>query len=325
VGCVVVIPARRSEQTIGATLESLRLGNASFVERVLVVTSRCDPTAEVVRRWSERDPRVELVLGPAPRTAGAARNAGRQAASEAPPRPIAASEAPPRPMAAGEAPDLLLFVDADCRLDAGGARRLADELERRGAAAICARVLGDGALVARARHILEFKEAASRRSPPPAWLPPSTAMLCRSEAFDRCGGFPDLWPGEDLVFSQTLRDQGARVLRSDDVVVHHQHPRGIAEMLRHQARLGSTAAIARMTRTMPGSAFTISPWHAVLLMPARMIRIAAWQLGEGRAAFVWCLLLAPLLVAGLFLWTSGFVSAVAASGRKHRRSAVQPA
>lgn len=304
-GCVAVIPARRSEQTIGATLESLRLGNASFVDRVLVVTSSGDPTAEVVRRWSERDPRVQLVAAPAPMTAGAARNAGCRAADAA--------------------TELFLFLDSDCRLEAGGARRLAGELERRGAAAISARVLGDPALVARARHILEFKEAASRRPPPPAWLPPSTAMLCRRDAFERAGGFPDLWPGEDLVFSQALRDQGGLVLRSDDVVVLHRHPRGVLEMMRHQKRLGSTAAVARLARAMPGSDFTRSPWLAMLLMPARTIRIAAWQAGEGSAAIAWTLLLAPLLLAGLLLWTTGFVSVVAASGRLRRRPAVQPA
>jgi glycosyltransferase involved in cell wall biosynthesis len=286
--CVAVIPARRAESTIGRTLESLRLGNSSFVSRVLVVTSACDPTAEVVRGWSARDERVELVAGESPMTAGAARNLGRTRAGNT---------------------RLLLFVDADCALEAGGAARLAAELERRGAAAIGARILGEGGWAARARHILEFKEAASLREPPAEWLPPSTTLLCRADAVDRAGGFPDLWPGEDLVFTKRLRDLGQAVVRSRMVSSRHRHPSGWIEMLRHQHRLGRTAAIARRMASMHGERFARSRALALLLLPGRTFRIARWQIGEGGRAALAALVLSPLLLAGLAAWTAGFVSA----------------
>jgi len=287
VSCVAVIPARRAEGSIRSTLDSLLGGNEGFVERVIVVTAAADPTAAVVSEVAAGDPRVQLLAAAADRSAGAARNDGRAACS----------------------PDLLLFLDADCRLEAGGAARLARELDARGAAALTARIAGEGGLVARVRHILEFKEAASRRTPPSRWLPPTTAMLCRAGAFDRVGGFPDLWPGEDLVFTQALRDAGELVLRSDDVVAVHRHPPGVGEMLAHQRRLGFTAAVARRLRPMPGSAFARGPWRAALLLPARALRIAAWQLREGPVAAAWTLALSPLLLAGLFAWTAGFVAA----------------
>jgi glycosyltransferase involved in cell wall biosynthesis len=286
--CVAVIPARRAEKSIGRTLESLRLGNSSFVSRVLVVTSSCDPTAGVVREWSARDARVELVAAESPMTAGAARNLGRTRAGDA---------------------RLLLFVDADCALEAGGAARLASELERRGAAAIAARILCEGDRTARVRHILEFKEAASRREPPAEWLPPSTTLLCLADAFDRAGGFPDLWPGEDLVFTKRLRDLGEAVVRSADVSSRHQHPRGWVEMLRHQHRLGRTAAIARRMASMHGERFARSRVLALLLFPGRTFRIARWQAGEGGRAALDAIVLSPLLLAGLTAWTAGFVAA----------------
>ncbi|HEY2775314.1 MAG TPA: glycosyltransferase family A protein [Candidatus Binatia bacterium] len=295
--CVAVIPARRGEKTIGATLEALRLGNADFVSRVLVVTSRDDPTAAVVRAWVHRDAKVELVESDHAMTAGAARNRGRDAARARLPH---ASD--------GLADELLLFVDADCRLEAGGAAAMAGELARRGAAALSARVACCGGAIARARHLLEFKEAASRRPPPPSWLPPSTTLLCRADAFDRAAGFPDLWPGEDLVFSQVLRSFGLAVLRSDTASTLHEHPRGVARMMRHQVRLGATAAIARKRVAMPGSAFAASRVAALLLLPGRLWRLAQWQAGEGAAAMIEAVLLAPLLVAGLAAWTAGFVS-----------------
>lgn len=300
--CAAIIPAHRAERTIGAALESLRLGNAAAVDRVVVVTSCGDPTAGVVRRWQRLDPRVELVTAPRRLTAGAARNAGREALR----RSRHDDLAPP--------PDCLLFVDADCRLEAGGAWRLEAEMARRGAAAVSARVLGGRRIVDRVRHILEFKEAASRRPPPPHWLPPSTTMLCRADAFDEAGGFPDLWPGEDLVFSHSVRDAGGLAVRSDEVSCFHDHPAGLRTMGRHQFRLGFTAAVARRCVRMPGSGLARRPWRAALLLPGRSLRILAWQAGEGAAAMAWTLALSPLLFAGLLAWTTGFVASAARPG-----------
>jgi GT2 family glycosyltransferase len=287
---------------------------------VLVVTSPDDPTANVVRAWSARDPRVGVVLGEAPMTAGAARNLGRQAAGALTSRGIPQQKGDAAgPLASsGAAADttaLLLFIDADCMLAPGGATRLASELDERGASAISARVVGEGGAVARVRHILEFKEAASRREPPAEWLPPSTTLLCRAEAFDRAGGFPDLWPGEDLVFCKRLRDLGDVVVRSTRVESLHRHPPGVAEMLRHQHRLGRTAALARRMASMHGERFTRSRALALLLLPGRSLRIARWQLGEGAGPAIDALSLSPLLLAGLTGWTAGFVSASGARAR----------
>lgn len=339
--CIAVIPARRAERTIVATLASLRIGNAPFVRGVLVVTSQGDPTAELVNRWSARDGRVRCVTADCELSAGAARNLGRAAAARwmaeqqafcgdgiAAVRDLRREQgglarsdddgiAPhgrenvSRPDADGRSADeVLLFVDADCSLEAGGAERLARELRLAGGAAIAARVLCGGGWIARSRHLLEFKEAASERVPPEAWLPPSTTLLCRGDAFDRVGGFVDLWPGEDLVFSQTLRDLGELVCRSEQVVTHHAHPKGLGTMLVHQWRLGRTAARARGMRSMPGSFFARSRPLAALLFPARSVRLLIWQAREGWRGMAEFLLLLPLLLGGLMVWTAGFVAGV---------------
>lgn len=311
--CIAVIPARRAENTISATLESLRIGNDGFVDYVVVVTSADDPTADVVRAWSRRDVRVCLVAADLPMSAGAARNAGRDCLRDVALLPVDdRHDGRYRP----SHEQRILFIDADCRLEAGGAERLAIELSRSGAAAVSARVIGHAGLVARVRHILEFKEAASMRIPPTAWLPPSTTMLCRADAFDDIGGFPDLWPGEDLVFAQALRDRGERVSLSTNVTTEHRHPEGVAEMLRHQYRLGRTAAIARGNGSIRGAFFTRHRWAAALLLPGRIVRIVAWQAKEGAPALLWTTLLSPLLLAGLAVWTVGFVVGAKAPGSK---------
>src|SRR5690606_33916020 len=202
------------------------------------------------------DPRIEVIEAPAPLSAGAARNLGREHAGDA---------------------GALLFLDADCALEPGGARLLHAELIERHLACVSARVLRDGCgIVARVRHALEFKEAEGRASPRPPHLPPSTTMLCRAVAFDRVGGFPDMWPGEDLVFMHRLRAGGMRAELSRLVQTRHRHPPGVGAMLAHQYRLGATAARARAMTGMHGAVFVRRRWLVPLLAPARLVRILAW-------------------------------------------------
>lgn len=281
--CIAVVPARRAECTLAATLQSLIDGNDDFIERVIVVTSVADPSAALARRWS----RVEVVAAPQPLSAGAARNLGRRHA--------------------GVDADLLLFVDADCVLEDGGARALASELDHRAAAAVCARVRrrGRGA-VSWLRHALEFKEAEGRLAAPAAWLPPSTTLLCRAAAFDRVDGFPDLWPGEDLVFAHRLRSLGAAVVLSERVETRHLHPDGFVEMLAHQRRLGRTAAVARSLTGMQGSLLLRHRWLIPALLPARLLRALAWFARTSVREWLTLLALLPLYVVGLGAWTLGF-------------------
>ncbi|MBI5504794.1 MAG: glycosyltransferase family 2 protein [Deltaproteobacteria bacterium] len=281
--CIAVVPAHRAAHTLAATLDSLLEDNGDFVERVIVVTSVADPTAQVARRW----PRVELVAAPSALSAGAARNLGR--------------------LRAGQGADRLLFVDADCVLERGGAAALARELERRRVAAVSARVRRrGGGVVAWLRHALEFKEAEGRLPAPAAWLPPSTSMMCRAAAFDRAGGFPDLWPGEDLVFAHRLRSLGEKIVLSDAVETHHLHPGGFIGMLAHQRRLGHTAAVARSLTGMEGVTFVRHRWLVPLLAPARLVRALSWFARSSTRELLVLLALLPLYALGLAAWTIGF-------------------
>ena len=285
--CIAVVPAHRAGATIAATLESLICANGDFVARVIVVTSAGDRTAEVARRRAG----VEVVEAPSRLSAGAARNLGRSIA--------------------GPGADLLLFVDADCELECSGAAALAAELERRGAAAVAARVQRrGGGVVAWLRHALEFKEAEGRLRASPQWLPPSTTMLCRASALDRSGGFPDLWPGEDLVLAHRMRARGDAVVLSETVRTHHRHPDGFGEMLAHQRRLGRTAAVARALTGMHGDAFVRRRYLVPLLLPARLLRGLAWFARSSMRDLLAAVALLPLYVIALGAWTLGFSDGV---------------
>jgi GT2 family glycosyltransferase len=279
-----VVPAWRAAGTIARTLRSLVRDNGEAVERIVVVVSDDDGTARIAREFD----RVETVILSERATAGRARNVGRAHAHGA---------------------RRLLFVDADCALAAGSARTMIERLEAGDLAAVGAAIIGEGGgAVGWLRHLLEFKDSEPGvRAHAPRFLP-SAALLVRAEAFDLVGGFPDMWPGEDLVFCGRLRRVGGRMEKVDGALASHLHPAALGEFLRHQVALGATAARARSIEPMRGSYFAARPWLAPALLVGRFARCLVW-LGRyrpralGRFAY-----LMPLYLLGLFAWTLGFAA-----------------
>jgi glycosyltransferase involved in cell wall biosynthesis len=307
--CTVVIPAYRAESTIGRTLASL-IGQG--VARVIVVASPGDQTADHAEAFARAcgDPQpyqLDVVRSPVRLSAGAARNLGRHHAGTA---------------------DWLLFLDADTALEDGAFFMLFREAfaERLDAAAASVHREGSG-LTSRVRHALEFKEAEGRGPLPQSWRLPSTALLVRASAFDAVSGFPDGWPGEDLVFDYDLEHSGAERRFVRKAQVRHLHPEGVVEMLRHQRRLGRTAAWARMHRPLSGSSLTSwvrRPSRASfglrllfvwLLVPVRLWRGIFWYARFDPRSLPALLLALPLWIAGCCSWTRGFVAEVRERGR----------
>jgi len=271
-----------AEATLERTLESLTVGNRGAVRRVIVVASPGDGSASIAERYAG----VEVVRTRTRASAGRARNLGRRAAGD---------------------PSYILFLDADCSLAPGNVRALLEACEHEALAAAGSPIRSSSnTAVAWIRHLLEFKDFEAGSVSRWPWMLPSAALLCRTEAFDRAGGFPDLWPGEDLVFCERLRVAGLRVRRVETTTVTHEHPRGVGRMLTHQFRLGRTSAVARRVTGMQGFEFVRHPWAIPALFGARLWRSVAWVVRErprdiGRLAAYF-----PLVVAGLMSWTFGF-------------------
>jgi GT2 family glycosyltransferase len=279
------VPAWKAAATIGRTLASLVRDNGDAVERVVVVVSEDDGAAEVARS-SER---VEVVVLEQRATAGRARNVGRARAGDA---------------------ELLLFVDADCALAAGSVQILLERMRAGELSAAGASIAGQGGgAVGWLRHLLEFKEAEPGvPSRAPRFLP-SAALLVRAHAFDRVGGFPDMWPGEDLVLCRRLARQGARMAKVDGALAVHLHPGSVTAFLRHQLALGSTAAAARTMEPMEGSFLVGRPWLGPALLLARFARAVCWLARHRPRALGRFVCLSPLYLAGLAAWTVGFAGA----------------
>lgn len=280
--CIAVVPAWRAEATLSRTLRSLLVENAGAVERVIVVGSSTDRCLDVARRWRD----VEVVALPGRASAGRARNAGRQKAG---------------------ACDLLLFVDADCTVGRGAVERLIGHLLARDLGAVGAAIAQDGdGSIAWVRHLLEFKEA--RPGVPgvsPRFLP-STVLLTRAGLFDACGGFPDMWPGEDLVLTRRMIEAGAHIEKVDAAVALHTHPEGLWNYLTHERRLGESAARARLMAGGEGLAFVGRVWLAPLLLCARAARALLWLARFQPAELPRFVSVLPLYLLGLAVWTLAF-------------------
>lgn len=248
-----------------------------------MVASPGDATAEAAAGIAD----VEVIQAHRRMSAGAARNLGAEQAPEC---------------------DLLVFVDADCRLQSDCLEHLLEAcnaLSLAGAGAVVRRA--GGGLVAWLRHALEFKEADGCGPSPQPWQVPSATLLVRRTAFEAAGAFPDLWPGEDLVLCDRLRRLGMRVERVDRAVSWHSHPRGLARMLRHQYRLGETSARARLLTGMAGVAFAHRPALALMLWPGRMWRAVWWFWRYRRRELAILAASFPLYAVAVGVWTIGFI------------------
>jgi len=281
--CVAVIPAHAAEQTIERTIRALRADAGAAPDRILVVASPADGTAAVAARLG-----ADTIRTPSRLTAGAARNLGRQAAPEA---------------------ELVLFVDADCALGPGAMRALRSAvigggLDVAGASVVPEQPTGVGWI----RHLLEFKDAEPGCASPWPSMVPSATILCRARAFDAVGGFPDMWPGEDLVFCARVARSGFRIRRLDDALTVHRHPPGVGAMLRHQFVLGKTSARARRLEVLDDTPFTMWVVAVPLLFIGRAARALRWLARYHRRDIPRFVVLAPLYLAGLAAWCSGFAS-----------------
>ena len=214
----VIIPARDAAATLGATLRALAAQDFDGDYEVIVVDDGSrDETASVAGAAPGR----VTVIRQAPAGPGPARNRG-------------VAEASGR---------LLAFTDADCVPTAGWLRAGVAALERGDLVQGAVRPQPDEILRPFDRTIWVNGEVA---------LYETANLLVTTELFDRLGGFED-WLGTDVVgkplaedvwFGWRARRAGARVVFSDDAVVHHAvFRRTLLEFVAERVRLAYVPAI----------------------------------------------------------------------------------
>lgn len=278
----VVVPVRDDPDGVARLLDSLRAVDG-VGEVIVVDDGSSDPAqlaavvdAAAVRADSGVDAmptqllRLEASLGP-----GAARNAG----------------------AALVRSDLVAFVDADCVVTPGWLAPLRWHLRAGDVAIVAPRVVaaparapGPGAaLIGRYER---FRSPLDLGAVPGPVGPgrrigylPSAAMLVRSDALGRLGGFDEsLRVGEDVDLVWRATEAGLRVRYEPAAVVRHEARGNLVTWWRQRTSYGSSAA-------------GLDARHPGAVAPARL----SW---ESAAVWASCVAGAPLVGAALVGWST---------------------
>jgi GT2 family glycosyltransferase len=280
----VVIPAFRGVRTIANCLESVARAVGSRAHEIIVVESSQDGTAELVRR---RFPSVRLIQTDGRLTAGGARNRGAAIARGC----------------------LVFFVDQDCTVPIDWIDRLEAHLQKPNvhAAGGSVGIQNPSNLSGAAVYFLEFLYHFPCGGPPRM----DNFLVGCNSAYRRevlnAVRFPDVTLGEDVLFTQAVRDQGFGVLYDPTVEVRHQNREGWDEFFQYNRKMGeSSAAYHHVLQRWWIQPFLRVPILA-FLAPIVILPLIARDLARSRWSYLLqFLLLSPMCLLGNLVWASAF-------------------
>jgi len=282
----VVVPAYRSDATVGRFLDGLRRQTFGDFELILVNSTPADGTAAAVERLFPEATYAESAVRLLPHEA---RNRGLEFARG----------------------DLLAFTDPDCRPHPDWLELLVAAHGRGNRAVAGAMsVAGEAAWFERGVHMCKFWWALPGRRPGAAWIAPSANASYERGLWDEIGPFPGGFSG-DAVLSWRATAAGSPPWFEPRAIVEHRHPGGLRELwderLLRGREFGNERALhERWTRTRLATAAAAAPMLPPLVL-ARAARESG-RVGWGRT-FVSTL---PVQLAGHAAWslgeTAGFVS-----------------
>lgn len=280
----IVIPAYRSQRTIGRCLE--RFSSEAPDAEIVVVDSAPGWESAAV---ADRFPSVRVIRSDDRLLPHAARNRGARE-----------SQSP-----------LLLFTDPDI-------------YPRRGAVAALVGVqhaLGGGVIAAVASHGRSYTDLAAHTVKFGPWLPrqgvvpiddgPSSGLLVPRDAWLRVGGIPEEGMLGDTMFCWALVDAGYPLHLAGEVVFEHDHATTVGALTRERFARGREFAALRRGR-WPGSDRRVQDVATTLslIRPARVtVRSAAtaWRLSSRTEAVITL----PVVASAQLAWFVGELAGMA--------------
>jgi cellulose synthase/poly-beta-1,6-N-acetylglucosamine synthase-like glycosyltransferase len=281
----IVVPAYRGRHVIAECLTALRLAVRGIRAEILVVESSGDGTADLLR---SQFPEVSCIQSPQRLSAGAARQRGLSAARAR----------------------FVFCVDQDCTVPADWIPRLLAHFgdPTVGAVGGAVSIRNPHNLSGSAVYFLEFfrhfpSRAASVRD---ANFLVGCNSAYRAEAL-ASATIPDMTLGEDVLFSQYLRDAGWRVVYDARVAVAHQNREGWLEFLNYCRAMGRAAADTQAElRVWWGAPFLRWPMLVYLTPVPILVRVLSKVLRSRWSYALTFVALLPTCLVGSAVWAHAF-------------------
>ena len=268
----IVMPAYRSERTVGETLDSISAQTWRDAEVIVVDSSPDERTADEVRRF----PDVMLLRSGVQLTPHAARNRG-----------VAASRG-----------SLLVFTDPDILMPPDWLVRLVAAHDEAGGIIVGAIACHGRRYLDNAIHICKFSRFLSGGRPRPIDVGPTGNLLVPRAVFDAVGPFPDGWIG-DVAFSRAARSAGVELRFEPAATVAHHHVHTLGSFLRERFERGALFGAMRVG-WLGHSRAKVLGFLAASVLPLRLARILAMTAGHCVRAgcFRWYLPSLPVVTLG---------------------------
>lgn len=281
----VVVPAHQGQRTIADCLASIERATLGRQREIIVVDSSSDATPEIVQ---QRFPGVLLVRRAAPLSAGQARNVGAG-------------------LARGR---LIFFADQDCVVPDDWVARLEAYFQDAavhaagGAVAIRNMYSASGCALYFLEFLYHFPENGPARCDANFLVGCNSAY--RAEVI-RAVRFPDQTLGEDVIFTQRLREHGFHTVYDARIQVLHQNKQGWRRFFAYNRKMGrASAAYHALLQRRWAGLFLRYP-ILVFAAPVVILPAIALSLLRSRPSYLLrFLLLAPACLMGNLCWANGF-------------------
>jgi GT2 family glycosyltransferase len=291
----VVVPAYLGARTIADCLASIQQAVRGRSAEVIVVESSGDGTAAIVR---ERFPDVRVIQSSSRLTAGGARNRGT----------------------AESRGKIVFFTDQDCIVPPDWISRIERHLGLAGvgAAGGSVGIKNLSSLSGCAMYFLEFLYHFPGRGRAPR---DDNFMVGCNSAYRRellqQVSFPDQTLGEDVLFSERIRQAGFGIVYDPDVEVEHHNREGWREFFSYNGKMGRSAAAYHLVLQRRWARPFLRVPALTFLAPAAILPSIGVRLARSRWSYLFRFLaLTPMCLAGNLVWARAFRREVLDSRRR---------